>query len=97
MDPPAATYRHRLASAGLSQQCETILAIYSAPFPTWSPFIDRDFNIFMSNWHRSEVPEECGAASPSATGFIIAGTAPATDCHVLTVFATGQPQKIEKI
>ena len=46
-------------------------------------------------------PRRCrkrrGGASPSATGFIITGTGPASHCHVLEVFATGQPQKAEKI
>ena len=37
------------------------------------------------------------AASPSATGFIIHRDRPCEPCHVQEVFATGQPQKAERI
>ena len=51
----------------------------------------------MSNWHGPEVPEEIRRGQPKCYQVYHHRDRPCEDCHVLKVFATGQPQKIEKI
>ena len=50
----------------------------------------------MSNWHRPEVPEEMRRGQPKCYRVYHHRDRPCEDCHVLEVFATGQPQKAEK-
>ena len=60
--------------------------------------IDRDFNIIMSNWHGSDlVPEAERRGRPKCYRVYHHRDRPCEDCHVLEVFATGQPEKVEKI
>ena len=60
--------------------------------------IDRDFNIIMSNWHESGmVPEEARQGRPKCYRVFHHRERPCKDCHVHKVFASGQPQKTEKI
>jgi len=60
--------------------------------------IDRDFNIIMSNWHDSDmVPEEARRGRPKCYQVYHHQERPCEPCHVREVFATGQPQKTEKI
>ena len=99
VDPPAATLPAspgQLPALG-SGSCETILSHLFSAIPDLITIIDRDFNILMSNWHRPGVPEEMRRGQPKCYRVYHRRDRPCEDCHVLTVFATGQPQKIEKI
>ncbi len=60
--------------------------------------IDRDFNIIMTNWHESGmVPEEARQGRPKCYRVFHHRERPCKGCHVQKVFASGQPQKTEKI
>ena len=60
--------------------------------------IDRDFNIIMTNWHESGmVPEEARRSRPKCYRVFHHRDRPCKNCHVHKVFASGQPQKTEKI
>jgi len=60
--------------------------------------IDRDFNIIMSNWRDSGmVPEEGRRGRPKCYQVYHHRERPCEPCHVREVFATGQPQKTEKV
>ena len=50
----------------------------------------------MSNWHRPEVPEEMRRGQSKCYRVYHRRDRPCEDCHALSVFATGQPQKVEK-
>ena len=50
----------------------------------------------MSNWHRPEVPEEMRRGQPKCYRVYHRRDRPCEHCHVLEVFATGQPQKVKK-
>ncbi len=78
--------------------CDTILRHVFSAIPDLLTVIDRDFNVVMSNWHESEmVPEEARRGRPKCYRVYHHRDRPCQDCHVQKVFATGQPQKTEKI
>ena len=78
--------------------CETILSHVFSAIPDLLTVIDRDFNIVMSNWHDHEfVPEAERRSRPKCYRVYHRRDRPCEDCHVQEVFATGQPQKAEKI
>ncbi len=79
-------------------RCATILQNIFNAIPDLLTVIDRDFNIVMSNWHGLDfVPEEARRGQPHCYRLYHRRDRPCEDCHVLQVFATGQPQKLEKI
>jgi two-component system cell cycle sensor histidine kinase/response regulator CckA len=78
-------------------RCETILSNIFNAIPDQLSVIDRDFNIVMSNWHvGEEVLERARRGQPKCYRVYHRRDRPCEDCHVLKVFATGQPQKVEK-
>jgi two-component system, cell cycle sensor histidine kinase and response regulator CckA len=78
--------------------CDTILHQIFRAIPDLLTVIDRDFNIIMSNWHESDiVPEESRGSRPKCYRVYHHRDRPCRVCHVQKVFATGQPQKTEKI
>jgi two-component system cell cycle sensor histidine kinase/response regulator CckA len=77
-------------------RCETILSNIFNAIPDHLTVIDRDHNIVMSNWHGLEVPEEVQRGQSKCYRVYHGRDRPCQDCHVLKVFATGQPQKVEK-
>ena len=79
-------------------QCDTILQHLFNAIPDLLIVIDRDFNIVMSNWHDFEfVPEAERRGQPKCYRLYHRRDRPCEGCHVLEVFATGQPRKVEKI
>ena len=77
---------------------DTILRHVFSAIPDMLTVIDRDFNIIMSNWHESDmVPEEARRGRPKCYRVYHHRDRPCEACHVQKVFATGQPQKTEKI
>ncbi|MGA9755048.1 MAG: PAS domain S-box protein [Desulfobaccales bacterium] len=78
--------------------CDTILRHVFSAIPDLLTVIDRDFNIIMTNWHDSGVvPEEARRGRPKCYRVYHHRDRPCQNCHVQKVFATGQPQKAEKI
>ena len=78
--------------------CDTILRHVFSAIPDLLTVIDRDFNIIMTNWHDSGVvPEEARRGRPKCYRVYHHRDRPCENCHVQKVFATGQPQKAEKI
>jgi two-component system cell cycle sensor histidine kinase/response regulator CckA len=78
--------------------CDTILHQIFRAIPDLLIVIDRDFNIIMSNWHESDiVPEENRSSRPKCYRVYHHRDRPCSVCHVQKVFASGQPQKTEKI
>ena len=78
--------------------CDTILRQVFSAIPDMLTVIDRDFNIIMSNWHESDmVPAEARRGRPKCYRVYHHRDRPCKDCHVQKVFASGQPQKTEKI
>jgi two-component system, cell cycle sensor histidine kinase and response regulator CckA len=89
-DCPAAVDSRALADAMLRHVFRAI--------PDMLTVIDRDFNIIMSNWHESAmVPEEARQGQPKCYRVFHHRDRPCKNCHVRKVFASGQPQKTEKI
>jgi PAS domain S-box-containing protein len=86
LTPPAASPAH----------CETILSNIFNAIPDLLTVIDRDHNIVMSNWHWPEVPAEFLRPPLKCYRVYHRRDRPCGDCHVLKVFATGQPQKVER-
>jgi two-component system, cell cycle sensor histidine kinase and response regulator CckA len=71
--------------------------IFSA-IPDLLTVIDRDFNIIMSNWHGPEFATEAARRGETKCYQVYhLRDRPCEDCHVQKVFATGKPQKGEKI
>ena len=78
--------------------CDTILRQVFSAIPDTLTVIDRDFNIVMSNWHEFDrVPAEVRRGRPKCYRIYHHRDRPCKDCHVQKVFASGQPQKTEKI
>ncbi len=98
VDPPAAPLpaSHDQLPALGPGSCETILSHLFSAIPDLITIIDRDFNIVMSNWHRPAVLEEMRRGQPKCYRVYHRRDRPCEDCHALAVFATGQPQKVEK-
>ena len=71
--------------------------VFSA-IPDLLTVIDRDFNIVLSNWHDHEsVPEAERRSRPKCYRVYHRRDRPCEACHIQELFATGQPQKAEKI
>jgi PAS domain S-box-containing protein len=78
-------------------RCETILSNIFNAIPDMLTVIDRDHNVVMSNWRGPEVFAEAKRRGQSKCYQIFHHRdRPCVDCHVLEVFATGQPLKVEK-
>jgi PAS domain S-box-containing protein len=94
---PAAEAPDRPAAADSPAPADTILRHVFNAIPDMLNVIDRDFNIIMSNWHESDrVPEVARRGRPKCYQVYHHRERPCEDCHSLAVFATGQPQKVEK-
>ena len=80
-------------------QCETDLRHVFNAIPDMLTVIDRDFNIVLSNWYEptSMVPAAARRGRTKCYRVYHRRDRPCEDCHVRKVFATGQPQKAEKI
>ncbi len=85
-------------AADTPYSCDTILHQVFSAIPDMLTVIDRDFNIIMSNWHESDmVPAEARRGRPTCYRVFHHRDRPCKGCHVQKVFASGQPQKTEKI
>jgi PAS domain S-box-containing protein len=83
---------------GSPYSSDSILRQVFSAIPDMLTVIDREFNIIMSNWHESGmVPVEARQGRPKCYRIFHHRDRPCQDCHVQKVFASGQPQKTEKI
>ena len=85
-------------AADAPASADTILRHVFSAIPDMLTVIDRDFRIIMSNWHDSGmVPAEARRGRPKCYRVFHHRDRPCKNCHVQKVFASGQPQKTEKI
>ncbi|MFA5110858.1 MAG: PAS domain S-box protein, partial [Desulfobaccales bacterium] len=77
---------------------DTILRHVFSAIPDVLAVIDRDFNIVMSNWHGYEhITKEARQGLLKCYQVFHRRDFPCENCHVREIFATGLPQKIEKV
>ena len=86
------------AAADSPAPADAILRHVFSAIPDMLAVIDRDFNLIMTNWHESAmVPEGARPGRPKCYRVFHHRERPCKGCHVHKVFASGKPQKTEKI
>jgi PAS domain S-box-containing protein len=87
-----------MSPEALPNPCEAMLHHVFNAIPDLLTVHDRDFNTILSNWHGYDmVPAAARQGRPKCYQVYHHRDQPCEACHVQKVFASGQPQKTEKI